>query len=701
MKKVLSALLVLVLMMTTLLTGAAFAEEKKLSIVTTIFPIYDWVRQIVGDNDNVEITMLLDNGIDLHSYQPSAQDILKVSTADLFIYVGGESDEWVEDVLETAQNPSLVAINLVEAMGDAIKMEEIVEGMEHEHEHEHEESDAHSHEVSTFEDDQVENRPLSNWAGEWQSAYPYALDGSLDEGFAHKAESGKMTAEEYKQYYITGYETDIAKIVIDGDTNVITYTDVSGNTCQSEYKALGYYIQNWSTGTKAAMYRFEAVDKESGAPIFIEFNDHIIEDVKAEHFHFRASSESFDAIEDPENKWPTFYPADFDADEMLAAFVGHDHANHEHEHDDEITLDDIKDRTLAEFDGNWQSTYPLMLDGSLQPVMEHKAEEDASMTVEQYTAKYMKAYETDWLAININAPTVEYVTADGSYTADYEYAGYYIRYNDEERTSIRQVRFQFKKTAGDDKAPEYIVFSDHNNAPAEVEHFHIYAGNDGFDVLGEESVHFPTFYPASLSAKDIVEEMTGSHDHGHDHEHEHEEEADEHVWLSLRNAKALCKVIAEALSKVDPDNAGKYLSNLTAYEAQLIALDKAYEETVNAAAYKTVLFGDRFPFRYLVDDYGLTYFAAFSGCSAESEASFQTIVFLAQKVDELNLPAVLTIEHPKTRIAETVVSTSQAKNAKILSMDSMQSITAQDVKAGSNYLSIMESNLAVLKDALN
>ena len=212
MKKVLSVLLVLVLMTTTQFTGAAFAEEKKLSIVTTIFPIYDWVRQIVGDRDNVEITMLLNNGADLHSYQPTAADILKVSTADLFIYVGGESDKWVEDVLNSAQNPNLAAISLVEAMGDAIKIEEIVEGMEHEHEHEHEEDDAHSHEVSTFENDEVENRPLSNWAGEWQSAYPYAVDGSLDEGFAHKAESGKMTAEEYKQYYITGYETDIARI---------------------------------------------------------------------------------------------------------------------------------------------------------------------------------------------------------------------------------------------------------------------------------------------------------------------------------------------------------------------------------------------------------------------------------------------------------------------------------------------------------
>ena len=315
MKKVLSALLVLALMMTSLFSGAALAEEKKLSIVTTIFPIYDWVRQIVGDNDNAEISMLLDNGTDLHSYQPSAPDIMKVANADLFIYVGGESDEWVEDVLESAQNPNLVAINLVEAMGDAIKMEEIVEGMEH--------------------------------------------------------------------------------------------------------------------------------------------------------------------------------------------------------------------------------------------------------------------------------------------------------------------------------------------------------------------------------------------------EHEHEEETDEHVWLSLRNAGKLVQVIADSLAEIDAANARTYLANSAAYLEKLAALDAEYQKAVDSASIKTLLFGDRFPFRYLVDDYGLNYYAAFSGCSAESEASFQTIVFLAQKVDELGLHAVMTLENPLSRIAETVVSTSQAKDAKILSMDSMQSTTSNDVEAGVTYLSVMESNLQILKDALN
>ncbi len=338
MKKVLAFLLSFVLLVSCTVTCAG-AEADEINIVTTIFPIYDWVREVVGDNaSRVNISLLLDNGVDLHSYQPTAQDILAISTADLFIYVGGESDEWAEDVLQSAMNPNLKAINLVDAMGEDIKMEEIVEGMEHEH----------------------------------------------------------------------------------------------------------------------------------------------------------------------------------------------DHEDHDHEESEE-----------------------------------HEDHEE------------------------------------------------------------------------------------------------------------------------------------------HDHDHEHEDEADEHVWLSLRNAGKLTKVITDTLSETDPDYAEYYQANAAAYISKLNDLDARYTETVNGSAYKTILFGDRFPFRYLADDYGLTYYAAFSGCSAESEASFQTIVFLAQKVDELGLPAVLTIEHPKTKIAETVVSTSQAKSAQILSIDSMQGTTAADIQAGMTYLSIMESNLEVLKEALN
>ena len=346
MKKLLSFAAALFVLLSCF--APATAEAGKISVVTTIFPIYDWVREIVGANDHVDVSILLDSGVDLHSYQPTVQDILKVSTADVFAFVGGESDEWVEGALAEAANKDMKVVNLVEAMGEDIKMEEIVEGMEHEHDHDH--------------------------------------------------------------------------------------------------------------------------DKDN-----------------------------------------------------------HDHDEDDHDHDED---------------------------------------ED-------------------------------------------------------------------------------------------------------------------------------------EHDHEHEHEHEHEEEADEHVWLSLRNAQKLVAALTDALCKADPADAEAFRANAAAYIEKLAALDTQYSEAVNSAAFRTILFGDRFPFRYLADDYGLDYFAAFSGCSAESEASFATIVFLAGKVDELGLPTVLTIENPRTRIAQTIVESTQAKNQKILSLDSMQGTTAADIAAGATYLGIMESNLAVLRDALN
>ena len=196
----------------------------------------------------------------------------------------------------------------------------------------------------------------------------------------------------------------------------------------------------------------------------------------------------------------------------------------------------------------------------------------------------------------------------------------------------------------------------------------------------------------SVKTEEIVEGMQ--------EEHEHEEETDEHVWLSLKNAKMLVKVISKALQELDPDNKDIYAANADAYVKKLSALDADYQAAVDAASNKTILFGDRFPFRYLVDDYGLRYYAAFVGCSAETEAGFDTISFLAKRVDEWTLPCVLTIEGAQHKIAETIVRNTTTKNQKVLTMDSMQSTTTQDVKNGTTYLSVMEKNLSVLKEAL-
>lgn len=305
-------------------------DAKKLSIVCTIFPEYDWVRQILGDEaDHAEVTMLLDNGVDLHSYQPSADDIIKISTCDLFVYVGGESDAWVKDALKEATNKNMVVINLLDVLGDTIKEEEVKEGMQ---------------------------------------------------------------AEE-----------------------------------------------------------------------------------------------------------------------------------------------------------------------------EEPAQAEAASSQNQ------------------------------------------------------------------EEGPEY----------------------------------------------------------------------DEHVWLSLKNAKTLCAYIADQLAKIDATHADLYKANGDAYLKQLDALDQEYQAAVDSGKFHTLLFGDRFPFRYLVDDYGLDYYAAFVGCSAETEASFETIAFLAGKVDELGLTSVVTIEGAQHKIAQTIVENTAEKNQTILTLNSMQSVTSKDVEAGETYLSIMQGNLDVLKTALN
>lgn len=209
-----------------------------------------------------------------------------------------------------------------------------------------------------------------------------------------------------------------------------------------------------------------------------------------------------------------------------------------------------------------------------------------------------------------------------------------------------------------------------------------------------------------VKAEEVIEGMEAEHHHdedGHDHdddEDEEEEELDEHVWLSLRNAQILCRAICDALCEKAPQNAGSYRQNLASYEAKLAALDTKYKAAVSAGKRNTLLFGDRFPFRYLVDDYGLSYYAAFVGCSAESEASFKTIAFLAEKVNELDLQCVCQIESGNGKIAKTIISTSKNKKAKVLTFDSLQSTTAKQIKKGESYLGAMEKNLDVLKEAL-
>ena len=226
---------------------------------------------------------------------------------------------------------------------------------------------------------------------------------------------------------------------------------------------------------------------------------------------------------------------------------------------------------------------------------------------------------------------------------------------------------------------------------------------DMFVYIGGESDSWveDTHEEDSHDATESVHSNTTQEEDTHD-DHDHEEVAyDEHIWLSLNNAKRLVSGIADTVSAVDEANANVYKANGNAYIDKLSELDNKYKEAVKSAAKNTVLFGDRFPFRYMTDDYGLEYYAAFTGCSAETEASFDTVTFLAKKLDELKLNTVLIIENSNDKLAKTIIQNSADKNQKILVINSLQSVTDKDIKNGVTYLSVMQDNLEILKQALD
>lgn len=206
--------------------------------------------------------------------------------------------------------------------------------------------------------------------------------------------------------------------------------------------------------------------------------------------------------------------------------------------------------------------------------------------------------------------------------------------------------------------------------------------------------------------EEVVEGMQSEdEDHGENEEHdghdEHEAEMDEHIWLSVKNAKEITKVIADELMKLDDENKTVIENNANNFIQQLDELDRKYTEVTEKKKYDTLLFGDRFPFRYLVDDYGIDYFAAFSGCSAEAEASFETIVFLSKKVDELGLRHVCVLEGKEPKIAETIISSCESKDVDIVYFNSMEGITDVNDALNTNYIKIMEENLEAYSKALN
>lgn len=670
------------------------AGSYPFSVVCTIFPEYDWVKEIIGDHaDNVNLTYLLDSGIDLHNYQPTADDIMKITSCDMFVYVGGESDEWVEDVLDQATNKNMKVINLMDVLGDSTKVEELKEGMqesEHEHSHEHN---------TDFEVDDVKDRTLSEWNGSWQSTYPLLLDGSLDEVWEHKAEDDDtMTAEDYKKKYTTAYETDVVTIKINAPEIEYVTADKS---VKADYDYSGFYIRTKDDGSKQVRYKFEKKSGDDSAAKYIVFSDHNIEPSEPEHFHLYSGNDGFDSLVEEGTHFPTYYPSSLNAEDIVEEMTGGE--KHDHDHSKEVSdfeNDEVKDRSLSDWAGEWQSPYPFVLDGTLDEAWEAMAETKGKMTAEEYKEYYKTGYETDIKSVKIDGDNITYTYDNGkTVSSDYKYTGYFIQ---DWSGGTRAAMYRFESEDKNSGAPVYIEINDHMIEPAEAEHFHLRMSDESYDAIVDPEKYWPTFFPAEMSGEDICDHLAGHDKDEDEQEHEHEEgeeEYDEHVWLSLKNAKVLCAEIEKNIEAIDPANASDYKANLDSYVAKLDELDGKFKTLVDGSSVKALVFGDRFPFRYFVDDYGLDYYAAFIGCSAETEASFKTIAFLSDKIKELDCKTIFTLENSSKDIAESIINNS-GKTVDIAELNSLQSISKNDIAGGVSYISLMQKNYDVLAGVL-
>ncbi len=233
----------------------------------------------------------------------------------------------------------------------------------------------------------------------------------------------------------------------------------------------------------------------------------------------------------------------------------------------------------------------------------------------------------------------------------------------------------------------------------------VYVGSQSQNWVNNVLKNVDTSKTKVISLAEILEnelcgDCTAVEDEEHNHEHDHQDSYDEHVWLSLRKSQKIIDALCSEISKLDPENQRVYESNSENYNSSLSMLDSEFQSSLETAKQNTLIFADRFPFIYLTKDYGIEYFAAFTGCSTETDAGVKTILSLSEKLKELELPSLMVLETSDKTIANTVISQSGLDDVKLFTLNSCQLITKKQIEEGTTYIDIMKTNLDNIKTAL-
>ncbi|HEL1691450.1 TPA: zinc ABC transporter substrate-binding protein AdcA [Streptococcus suis] len=494
----------LFLSVSALLLGACgnstASEDGKLNIVTTFYPVYEFTKQVAGDEANVDL--LVKAGTEVHGYEPSAKDIARIQEADAFVYENENMETWVHDVEGSIDTEKVNVISATEGML-------LLPGGEEEHEgHDHSE-EGHSHAydphvwlsperaitlVENIRDSLVAKYPEKKDAFETNAAaYIEKLD-ALDAKYSETLSAAKQ------KYFVTQH-TAFAYLALDYGLKQVSITGVAADEdpTPSRLAELTEYINKY--GIKYIYFEenvsksvAETLAKETGVQLDVlnPLESLTDEDMKNGKDYISVMEDNLTALEKTTSQEGSEILPEEGAETAQTVYNGY------------FEDSAVKDRTLSDYAGEWQSVYPYLLDGTLDQVWDYKAKIKGGMTAEEYKAYYDTGYKTDVDQINITDNTMEFVVGDKKEKFTYKYVGYKILTY---KKGNRGVRFLFEATDANAGNYKYVQFSDHNIAPVKTGHFHIYFGGESQEKLLEELENWPTYYPVGLTGLEIGQEM--------------------------------------------------------------------------------------------------------------------------------------------------------------------------------------------------
>ena len=473
--------------------------SDKLSIVTTFYPMYEFTKQIVGDEANV--TLLVPAGQEPHDYEPSAKDIANIQSADVFVYHNPNLENWVTKASKSWQKN---APHIIESTKNMV----LLPGTEEEEGHS-ESEEGHSHELDPHtwlapnlamkEVESIKNQ-LAKLYPKKQAVFTANAENyltqltALDKEYQTTLSVAKQTSF-VTQHAAFGYlalEYGLTQVPIAG----LSPEQEPSPTRLAELKA---YVQ--TNGLKYIYFEENASDKvartladEANVKLLVlnPLESLTKEQMKNGEDYLSVMKENLTALE------KTVSVAGKSAQPETTMESKHTVANGYFEDSA------VKDRTLSDYSGDWQSVYPLLQDGTLDQVFDYKAKLTKDMTTEEYKAYYETGYKTDVNQIIIKDNTMDFVVNGEHHRYTYQYKGYKIVTY---KKGNRGVRYLFEATDANAGKYKYVQFSDHNIAPVKTSHFHIFFGGESQESLLDEMDNWPTYYPNSLSKLEIAQEM--------------------------------------------------------------------------------------------------------------------------------------------------------------------------------------------------